>query len=77
MNAVGRLLLGRGAVDHDFVVAHTEGFGTYRDFLLRADWEGLVPAAGVPEAPISVAAALVCGDERRPLPARAPASDRA
>jgi hypothetical protein len=52
MNAVGRLLLGRRAVDHDFVAAHTEGFGAYRDFLLRADWEGLVSAAGVPEAPI-------------------------
>ncbi|HLB75995.1 MAG TPA: molybdopterin-dependent oxidoreductase, partial [Candidatus Dormibacteraeota bacterium] len=52
MNAVGRLLLERGAVDHDFVAAHTEGFGAYRDFLLHADWEGLVSAAGVPEAPI-------------------------
>src|SRR6266436_269592 len=50
MNAVGRLLLERGAVDHDFVAAHTEGFGAYRDFLLHADWEGLVSAAGVPEA---------------------------
>src|SRR2546421_3273234 len=52
MNAVGRLLLERGAVDHDFVAAHTEGFEAYRDFLLHADWEGLVSAAGVPEAPI-------------------------
>jgi ferredoxin-nitrate reductase len=52
MNAVGRLLIERGAVDHDFVAAHTEGFGAYRDFLLHADWEGLVSAAGVPEAPI-------------------------
>src|SRR6266850_2314116 len=52
MNAVGRLLLERGAVDHDFVAAHTEGFEAYRDFLLHADWEGLVSTAGVPEAPI-------------------------
>src|SRR5712664_1395093 len=52
MNAVGRLLLERGAVDHDFVAAHTEGFGAYRDFLLHADWEGLVSAAGVPETSI-------------------------
>src|SRR4051794_36243050 len=50
MNAVGRTLIERGAVDHDFVAAHTEGFGAYRDFLLHADWEGLVSAAGVPEA---------------------------
>jgi ferredoxin-nitrate reductase len=50
MNAVGRLLLEFGAVEHDFVAAHTEGFGAYRDFLLHADWEGLVSAAGVPES---------------------------
>jgi assimilatory nitrate reductase catalytic subunit len=37
MNAVGRLLLERGAVDHDFIAAHTEGFGAYCDFLLHAD----------------------------------------
>jgi ferredoxin-nitrate reductase len=50
LNAVGRLLLERGAVDHDFAAAHTEGFEAYRDFLLHADWEGLVAAAGAPEA---------------------------
>src|SRR5260370_9627645 len=50
MNAVGRLLLEHGAVDHDFVAAHTEGFAAYRDFLRQADWAGLVSAAGVPEA---------------------------
>jgi ferredoxin-nitrate reductase len=49
MNAVGRLLLERGAVDHDFVAAHTEGFEAYREFLLHAEWEGLVADAGVPE----------------------------
>ena len=49
-NAVGRLLLERGAVEHDFVADHTEGFEDYHDFLLHADWEGLVLAAGVPEA---------------------------
>jgi ferredoxin-nitrate reductase len=48
-NAVGRLLLERGAADDDFVAAHTEGFGAYRDFLLHADWEGLVVNSGVPE----------------------------
>ena len=51
MNAVGRLLLERGAVDRAFVEAHTEGFEEYRDFLLQADWAELVAAAGVPEAP--------------------------
>jgi len=56
MNAVGRLLLERGAVDHDFVAAHTEGFAVYRDFLLHADWKELVSAAGVPEALIGALA---------------------
>ena len=48
-NAVGRLLLENGAVDDDFIAAHTEGFGAYRDFLQHADWEGLVFNSGVPE----------------------------
>src|SRR5258708_10036644 len=56
MKAVGRLLLERGAVDHDFVAAHTEGFAVYRDFLLHADWKELVSAAGVPEALIGALA---------------------
>ena len=50
MNAVGRLLLEQGAVDDGFVAAHTEGFVAYRDFLLQADWEGLVLDSGVPAA---------------------------
>src|SRR5258708_37910360 len=56
MKAVGRLLLERGAVDHAFVAAHTEGFAVYRDFLLHADWKELVSAAGVPEALIGALA---------------------
>ena len=38
LNAVGRLLLERDAVDRRFVADHTEGFEAYRDFLLQADW---------------------------------------
>jgi ferredoxin-nitrate reductase len=49
MNAVGRLLIERNAVDHNFVAAHTEGFEAYREFLLRAEWDRLVSDAGVPE----------------------------
>src|SRR4051794_8752816 len=59
MNAVGRLLLERGAVDHDFVAAHTEGFEAYREFLLHAGWEGLVSDSGVPEALIRALAERV------------------
>src|SRR4051812_10361943 len=59
MNAVGRLLLERGAVDHDFVAAHTEGFEAYREFLLHAEWQGLVSDAGVPESLIRALAERV------------------
>src|SRR6266567_4844620 len=59
MNAVGRLLLERGAVERDFVAAHTEGFEAYRDFLLHAEWERLVSDAGVSEALIRALAERV------------------
>jgi hypothetical protein len=49
--------------------------GTLQQTFLGGSGGALMVSATV--AAISVAAALVCGDERRPLPARAPASDRA
>jgi ferredoxin-nitrate reductase len=48
MNALGWLLLERGAVDREFIAAHTSGFENYRAFLLSADWSALVAASGVP-----------------------------
>jgi anaerobic selenocysteine-containing dehydrogenase len=53
MNAVGRLLIERRAVDHDFIANHTEGYNAYRDFLLESDWSDMVGASGVPEEMIS------------------------
>lgn len=50
MNAVGRLLLERGAMDEAFVAAHTEGFRAYREFVLSCDWDDMVAASGVSEA---------------------------
>jgi ferredoxin-nitrate reductase len=47
MNAVARMLIERGAIDGAFIAAHTAGFEEYRDFLLAADPDGLVAAAGV------------------------------
>jgi anaerobic selenocysteine-containing dehydrogenase len=49
MNAVGRLLIERKAVDHGFIENHTEGYKAYRDFLLESDWQSMVSASGVPE----------------------------
>jgi anaerobic selenocysteine-containing dehydrogenase len=53
MNAVGRLLIERRAVDHAFIDNHTEGYKAYRDFLLESDWSAMVAASGVPEDMIS------------------------
>jgi len=64
MNAVGRLLIEREAVDRGFVEGHTEGFEAYRDFLLRADWEAMVEASGVPEALIRTLADRIAGARR-------------
>jgi ferredoxin-nitrate reductase len=47
LNALGWLLLERGAIDREFIAAHTGGFDDYRRFLLRADWDALVTASGV------------------------------
>src|SRR5207237_5262060 len=47
MNALGWLLLERGAIDRAFIAAHTSGFEEYRRFLLASDWDALVAAAGV------------------------------
>jgi ferredoxin-nitrate reductase len=49
MNAVGRILLDRSAIDERFIDAHTTGFDAYRDFLRNADLDGMIAASGVPE----------------------------
>ena len=64
MNAVGRLLIERDAVDRRFVEDHTEGFEAYRDFLLQADWREMVEASGVSEALVRTLAARIAGARR-------------
>ncbi len=64
MNAVGRLLIERDAVDRGFVEDHTEGFEAYRDFLLQADWREMVEASGVSEALVRTLAARIAGARR-------------
>jgi ferredoxin-nitrate reductase len=56
MNAVGRVLIERRAVDRAFVEAHTEGYKAYRDFLLESDWVAMVAASGVPEETVDALA---------------------
>ncbi|HWY85282.1 MAG TPA: nitrate reductase [Gemmataceae bacterium] len=48
LNALGRMLLTMGAVDRDFIAAHTRGFEEYRQFLMAQDIGDLCKVAGVP-----------------------------
>lgn len=52
MNALGQLLLIRGAVDPAFIDAATSGFAEYRDLLIDLDWDATVAASGVPRGTI-------------------------
>src|SRR5262249_32613211 len=47
LNALGRILLERGAVDTPFVAEHTKGFEAYRRFLLDQDMAELCAGAGI------------------------------
>jgi ferredoxin-nitrate reductase len=53
MNALGRLLIERGAFDSSFIATRTSGFSAYRDFLLAGDMAEMVAASGVSEAMIA------------------------
>ncbi len=61
MNAIGWLMLERGALDRDFIIRHTNGFDEYRRFLLECDWAALVSASGVPAATIHAMADRFAG----------------
>ncbi|MBI3823207.1 MAG: nitrate reductase [Planctomycetes bacterium] len=47
LNALGRMLLDRGAFDRDFTLQHTRGFEEYRAFLLEQNVVELCQLAGV------------------------------
>ncbi len=47
LNALGRMLLGLGALDHNFVSDHTRGFEEYRAFLMLQNVNELCTLAGV------------------------------
>src|SRR5947209_7539134 len=64
LNALGRLLLQRGAADERFITAHTRGFAEFRDFLLKQDPIELCAAAGLPMETIRQLARLIAGAAR-------------
>lgn len=61
LNALGRVVLDKGAVAHNFVRDHTNGFEEYRDFLVAQDLAELCQVAGVGEDDVRRLAALIAG----------------
>jgi ferredoxin-nitrate reductase len=59
LNALGRLLLGLGATDDEFLCHHTNGFDAYRTFLRRQGLRELCETAGIPEATLRHVAGLI------------------
>jgi molybdopterin-dependent oxidoreductase alpha subunit len=56
--AIGALLLAEGAVDREFVAAHTEGFEAYAAARVRLDWGEVTAATGLERAEIEAAARM-------------------
>jgi molybdopterin-dependent oxidoreductase alpha subunit len=50
--AAAALLISRGAVDHSFISAYTDGFSAYREHLARFDWAIADAATGLTRAEI-------------------------
>src|SRR5262245_28466404 len=63
LNAVGRVLIERGAVDQAFVANHTHGFAEYRQYLLDQDPRELWTAAGVPPETVQRLAGQVAASQ--------------
>ena len=59
--ALGRLLIEADALDHDFIAAHTHGFGAYRDSATGTDWDEVLAATGLTRAGIEQLHTLVTG----------------
>ncbi|KGN41204.1 FdhF/YdeP family oxidoreductase [Knoellia aerolata] len=62
--AVGHLLLERGAVDHEFVERHTSGYAAYAQARATLDWPETLAATGLTEAEIRALADDVAGAKR-------------
>ncbi|HEV2927253.1 MAG TPA: molybdopterin-dependent oxidoreductase, partial [Propionibacteriaceae bacterium] len=62
--AFGALLVEWGAVDEEFVRAHTRGFEAWRDQLSRLDWDQVVEVTGLSREQITAAAELLRDSDR-------------
>lgn len=59
LNALGLMLLDRGAADEPYIAAHTRGFDEYREFLRGQDLESLCAEAGLSHDQVAAAAAIL------------------
>ena len=64
LQALGALLLERGAVDHDFVARHTTGFEAYAAALADLDWDKVLRSTGLSRAEIEDTADLLASSSR-------------
>lgn len=62
--ALGALLLERGAVDQDFVDRHTTGFETWREHVRQVDWDDVLRATNLPRDQIERVADLLAASSR-------------
>ena len=62
--AIGALLVEKGAVDLDFVDRHTTGYETWRDHISHLDWDAVLRATGLPRAQIERVADLFAASDR-------------
>jgi molybdopterin-dependent oxidoreductase alpha subunit len=60
----GKAVVELGAIDRDFIDAHTDGYAAWADHVAALDWPALVAGAGVAEDAIRRFAALYAGAER-------------
>lgn len=61
LNAVGQILLKKGAIDRLFLEGHTRGFEAYRDFLLAQDLGELCRATNLSVAALEALANAIAG----------------
>jgi molybdopterin-dependent oxidoreductase alpha subunit len=59
LQAVQRLLIERGQIDHEFVAAHTQGFTALREQLLERDLDALIAASGASREDVERFASLL------------------
>jgi formate dehydrogenase major subunit len=64
LQALGALLLERGAVDREFIERHTTGFEEYAAALAELDWDKVLASTGLTRAQIEETAELLASSTR-------------